>query len=133
MFNILVADDDADIRELVEMKLRSMGHVVTVANDGAAALTAVDEHDFDLALLDIGMPGTNGLDVTCQIRGACPVRRMPIILMSAYATAADIRRGYDAGADDYVTKPFSPRDLGERVRVLLAQCPAVRGRSLGLG
>lgn len=121
MVNILVADDDPDILGLVEMKLQAMGHVVTTASDGAAALVAASATNFDIAIFDVAMPGSNGIEVTSRIRDSSVPPRMPIILMSAFATEADIRDGYDAGADDYVTKPFSPRDLGERVEALLSR------------
>ena len=133
MVSILVADDELDILELVEMKLQIMGHDVTTVHDGDAALAAVDARGFDLAVLDIGMPGTNGLQVTAAIRRGCPTRRMPIILMSAYSSAADIKRGIAIGADDYVTKPFSPRDLGARVHALLNPCPVNLDQALLTG
>lgn len=133
MVNILVADDDLDIRELVEMKLQLMGHDVITVCDGDQALLAVDEHDFDLVVLDVAMPGVTGIEVTTLLRDGCATRCMPIILMSAHSATADVRRGLSAGADDYVTKPFSPRDLGERIHALLNPCPVVHDQSLLTG
>lgn len=108
----LVADDDPEIRELVALRLRLAGFEVMEAGDGATAIALADERPPDVAVLDVMMPG-NGLEVAAHLRrtGNCA-----IVMLSALGGAADLRRAYDAGADEYVVKPFNARDLVERVR-----------------
>lgn len=120
MAKIVIADDDVDIRELVVFKLRHAGHEVIPAGDGAAALEACRTHTPDLVILDVMMPGINGLDVASQIRADAALARIPIILLTARAQDEDIQQGMDAGATDYIVKPFSPRELASRVNDVLA-------------
>ena len=121
MARILVADDDVDIRELVEFKLTSMGHEVVAVSDGAAAVEACLEQRPDLAVLDVMMPGMSGLDAVRLIRAETELARMPVILLTARAQESDVETGFDSGADDYITKPFSPRELAHRVATLLGR------------
>lgn len=121
MARILIADDDLDIRELVEFKLVSLGHAVTVVSDGQAALAACRAERFDLAVLDVMMPGLSGLDAVATIRADPELAALPVILLTARAQENDVASGLEAGADVYVTKPFSPRDLAARVEDLLAR------------
>ncbi|WP_354638555.1 response regulator transcription factor [Kitasatospora camelliae] len=121
MASILVADDDADIRDLVAYKLMQSGHQVTVVDDGLSALKAVREQTVDLALLDIRMPGMSGLDVCRELRAAPETERLPVILLTARSQEFDIETGFAAGADDYIIKPFSPRELSSRVQAVLAR------------
>ncbi|WP_139980876.1 response regulator transcription factor [Nocardioides litoris] len=121
MARIVVADDDIDIRELVEFKLSSLGHDVTVVGDGAAALEACRAERPDLCVLDVMMPGVSGLDAIRLIREDDALRDLPVILLTARAQQADVATGLDSGADDYITKPFSPRELAARVEALLAR------------
>ncbi|PBC71153.1 response regulator receiver domain-containing protein [Streptomyces sp. TLI_235] len=121
MASILVADDDADIRDLVAYKLTQSGHQVTVVDDGLGALKAVREQTVDLALLDIRMPGMSGLDVCRELRAAPETERLPVILLTARSQEFDIETGFAAGADDYIIKPFSPRELSSRVQAVLAR------------
>ncbi|GAA2244489.1 response regulator transcription factor [Streptomyces indiaensis] len=118
---VLVADDDADIRELVAFKLTQSGHEVTAVEDGLQALQAVRELKVDIALLDIRMPGISGLDLCRQLRAAPETASLPIILITARSQEGDIEDGFAAGADDYVIKPFSPRELSSRVEAVLAR------------
>jgi len=118
---ILVADDDVDIRELIEFKLSTLGHEIIAVNDGAAAVDACREHKPDLAVLDVMMPGMSGLDAIRVIRGDDTMADMPVILLTARAQESDVETGFDSGADDYITKPFSPRELASRVQALLAR------------
>ena len=121
MARILVADDDVDIRELVEFKLTSLGHDVVAVGDGAAAVDACREQRPDLAVLDVMMPGMSGLDAVRLIRAQPHLATLPVILLTARAQESDVETGFDSGADDYITKPFSPRELAHRVATLLAR------------
>lgn len=110
---VLVADDDRDIRDLVSFKLRQAGFEVITAEDGAGALAAVAEQHPDLAVLDISMPGLSGLDVTRKLRADPASRTVPVVLLTAKAQEGDVATGFAVGADDYVVKPFSPRELAQ--------------------
>ena len=118
---ILVADDDIDIRELVEFKLSTLGHDIVAVTDGAAAIDACKEDRPDLAVLDVMMPGMSGLDAIRVIRNDPSLSDLPVILLTARAQESDVETGFDSGADDYITKPFSPRELASRVQALLAR------------
>jgi two-component system, OmpR family, response regulator MtrA len=118
---ILVADDDVDIRELVEFKLSTMGHEIVAVGDGAAAVEACRADKPDLAVLDVMMPGVSGLDAIREIRADAALADLPVILLTARAQESDVETGFDSGADDYITKPFSPRELASRVQALLAR------------
>ena len=121
MARIVVADDDADIRDLVVFKLRQAGHEVEAVEDGAAAVDACRATPPDLVVLDVMMPGLGGLDTCRALRADAEPRiaRVPVILLTARAQESDIEQGFGAGADDYVVKPFSPRELSSRVAALL--------------
>ena len=121
MARILVADDDVDIRELVEFKLSTMGHEIVAVGDGAAAVDACRASKPDLAVLDVMMPGVSGLDAIKQIRSDPDLADLPVILLTARAQESDVETGFDSGADDYITKPFSPRELASRVEALLTK------------
>jgi DNA-binding response OmpR family regulator len=116
---ILVADDDDDILLLVTTRLRRDGFNVVSASSGDQALALARERKPKLAVLDIGMPGLDGLEVLEQIRADETLSGMLVLLLTAKAQESDVRRGYDSGADAYVKKPFSPADLSTRVRALL--------------
>jgi len=118
---ILVADDDVDIRELVEFKLSTMGHDIVAVGDGAAAIDACMAEKPDLAVLDVMMPGVSGLDAIRAIRAEPALADLPVILLTARAQESDVETGFDSGADDYITKPFSPRELASRVQALLSR------------
>jgi DNA-binding response OmpR family regulator len=118
---ILVADDDVDIRELVEFKLSTLGHDVVAVSDGAAAIEACRAERPDLAVLDVMMPGVSGLDAIRAIRADPALADLPVILLTARAQESDVETGFDSGADDYITKPFSPRELASRVQALLTR------------
>jgi len=120
---ILVADDDVDIRELVEFKLSTLGHDVVAVADGAAAIEACQASRPDLAVLDVMMPGVSGLDAIRAIRADPALADLPVILLTARAQESDVETGFDSGADDYITKPFSPRELAARVEALLTRVP----------
>jgi DNA-binding response OmpR family regulator len=117
---VLVADDDEDILLLVTTRLRRDGFDIISARSGDEALARVRERRPALAVLDIGMPGLDGVQVLEQIRADDDLREMLVVLLTAKAQESDVRRGFEAGADAYVKKPFSPADLSARVRELLA-------------
>lgn len=114
---ILVVDDDRDIRDLVAIKLESAGHEVVTRADGAQALEAGTEGGWDVIVLDVMMPGMSGIDVLRALRDRGV--ETPIILLTARGQEKDIEAGFAAGADHYVTKPFSPRALLARVTAAL--------------
>ncbi len=118
---IFVVDDDPDVRALVEYKLVQAGHEVLSATNGQDALRLVPaaRPDLDLLLLDVMMPGLSGFDVLERLRGNETTRSLPIIMLTAKAQETDAERGLTLGADDYVFKPFSPRDLMGRVNAQL--------------
>ena len=116
---ILIADDDEDILELVRIRLSRAGHELLLARDGAEALALARSHRPDLALLDVTMPNMDGFEVTRELRADPTTSEMSIVLLTARAQTADVARGFEAGADDYVTKPFSPGELQRRVEEIL--------------
>jgi len=121
---ILVADDDRDIRELVVFKLEQSGYGVIEAEDGAAALEAARLHLPDLCVLDVMMPGLSGVEVIRELRRDRDCAAVKVILLTARAQEADVETGFSVGADDYVVKPFSPRELVSRVQAVLARSSA---------
>lgn len=119
MSKILVVDDDADIRELITFKLESLGHAVVSEGDGEGGLAAARREIPDLVVLDWMMPRLTGLEVCVELRGDAHLARVPVIILTAKAQEVDVQRGFAAGADDYIVKPFSPRELASRIDVLL--------------
>jgi two-component system KDP operon response regulator KdpE len=119
MAKIVVADDDADIRELVAFKLQQTGHEVVAVGDGAAAVEACQADVPDLVVLDVMMPGMSGLDACRALRLDAALAKVPVILLTARAQEADIEQGFNAGADDYVVKPFTIAQLDARLRAVL--------------
>jgi DNA-binding response OmpR family regulator len=117
---LLVADDDEDILTLVQLRLSRSGYEVVVARDGEEALRLARERQPDLAVLDWMMPKASGLEVLRAIRADDATRDIPVVLLTARASEADIQEGLDAGADDYIAKPFSPQELAARIQVILA-------------
>jgi DNA-binding response OmpR family regulator len=118
-FRVVVADDDADIRALVAISVRKAGHeLVETLPDGDAAWESIQEHRPDLAVLDVSMPGMTGLEVCRRIRADASVGGMQIVLLSAAVDEGSRQAGLDAGADEYLIKPFSPRELVERLSSL---------------
>ncbi|MFI8435489.1 response regulator transcription factor [Streptomyces sp. NPDC079020] len=115
--NVIVAEDDAKQAELVRRYLEREGHSVRVVGDGLAALDEVRHQEPDLLVLDVMMPRADGLDVVRVLRAEC--RELPVLMLTARTTEDDLLLGLDLGADDYMTKPYSPRELMARVRTLL--------------
>jgi DNA-binding response OmpR family regulator len=118
---VLVADDDEDIRSLVTFRLGRSGYRVIAAGDGEEALSLALEHAPDLAVLDVMMPRLDGYELTRRLRDHETTQAMPVILLTARAQEADVARGFDAGADDYIRKPFSPQELRARVQAILGR------------
>jgi len=116
---VLVADDDEDILLLVTTRLRRDGLDIISARSGDEALALARERRPALAVLDIGMPGLDGIQVLEQIRADDDLRHIVVLLLTAKAQESDVRRAFEAGADAYVKKPFSPTQLSARVRELL--------------
>ena len=117
MPSILVAEDQADIRELLVMNLRNAAYEVTAVADGVAALASQNEQASDLLILDLMMPGLDGLEVCKSLRARG--RSTPILMLTAKSTELDRVLGLELGADDYLTKPFSLAELLARVKALL--------------
>jgi two-component system alkaline phosphatase synthesis response regulator PhoP len=116
---ILVVDDEEDILELVRYNLARDGYSVTCAASGEEALKASASEPVDLIILDLMLPGIDGLEVTRRLRERSGTKGTPIIMLTAKGEEADIVAGLELGADDYVTKPFSPRILIARVKAVL--------------
>jgi DNA-binding response OmpR family regulator len=123
---VLVADDDQDLRDLVAFTLTQAGYLVLKAPDGPAALRAVAVESPDLVILDINMPGASGFQVCESIRHHS---RVPIMMLTVRGEEEDLVRALELGADDYLTKPFSPRTLLARARALLRRA-GTEGSSL---
>jgi len=121
MSNIVVVDDDADILGLLEYKLTAAGHKVTAEADGEAGLAAIHEMKPDLVVLDWMMPRLTGIEVCLEMRKDPTMADVPVLFLTAKAQESDVQRGFAAGGNDYVVKPFSPRELSTRIDALLAR------------
>jgi len=118
---ILVVDDDENLRRLIAAYLESEGYEVKEAADGHSALTSVEAEEPQLVVLDLMLPGINGLDVARRIRAK---RTTPILMLTARGSEDDVLQGFAAGADDYLVKPFSPKVLVARVKAVLRRSGA---------
>jgi DNA-binding response OmpR family regulator len=121
MTKILIAEDDEDIRELIVFKLNAAGFEACGVGDGESAIASAEEVLPDLVVLDWMMPRMNGLDACIELRKKPAFRTLPIILLTAKGQEVDIDRGFAAGVDDYIVKPFSPRELVHRIEALLSR------------
>jgi DNA-binding response OmpR family regulator len=121
---VLVADDDADIRDLVAFKLKQAGFDVISVEDGHTALEEAQNRRPTLAVLDVSMPGLSGIEVCRTLRADPATAGILIIMLTARVQEQDVEGGFSAGADDYVTKPFSPRELVSRIQALLSRTRA---------
>src|SRR4051812_32642687 len=119
---VLIADDDTVVRDVVRRYLERDGLEVTVANDGTEALRVLATERIDVAVLDVMVPGPDGLSLCRTLRQGGDFS-VPVILLTALGEEDDRIAGLEAGADDYVTKPFSPRELALRVRSVLRRAP----------
>jgi two-component system phosphate regulon response regulator PhoB len=116
---ILVAEDEPDMLQLIKMNLQGAGYRVIEAEDGAAALTAAREERPALVVLDLMLPGMSGLEVCRALKRETATASLPIIMLTARAEEVDRIVGFELGADDYITKPFSPRELILRIQSIL--------------
>jgi DNA-binding response OmpR family regulator len=124
---VLIADDDPDILELVSLTLERDGYEVVQARNGEEAVRLAAERRPHLAVLDLTMPGIDGCEVTRRLRAAESDRNLPILILSAFAEDRQTARALEAGADAYMKKPFSPRDLLAKARsMILEQHPRSR-------
>lgn len=121
---LLIADDDNEIRELLEFDLSHSGYEVDSAKDGEEALQKALTGNYDLILLDVMMPKMNGFDVCKNIRASKP--EVPILMLTAKGTITDKTQGFDSGADDYIVKPFDIQEVLLRVRALVRRSPSTK-------
>ncbi len=117
--NILIVDDEPDITELLSYNLKKAGFTVAGASDGEEALAQVRDGRFDLIVLDLMLPGIHGMDLCRILRNNPKTARVPIIMLTAKGEEVDKIRGLETGADDYMTKPFGPKELIARVKAVL--------------
>jgi DNA-binding response OmpR family regulator len=127
---ILAADDDRDLRELIGFTLAQAGYLVLKAGDGPSALKTFDEEAPDLVVLDINMPGASGFQVCEAIRKRS---RVPVIMLTVRGEEEDLVRALELGADDYLTKPFSPRTLLARIKALMRRAGMENAAPLAVG
>ena len=118
---VVIADDDPDIRRLVEMTVTNAGCDVTVASDGEEALERVREAKPDLVILDVLMPRMDGWEVARALKSDPATAEVPVMFLTSRGQEHDVLEGFDSGAVDYMVKPFSPRELQVRVRAVLAK------------
>jgi DNA-binding response OmpR family regulator len=116
---ILVAEDQVHIRSLIEFKLKSSGYTVKCVDDGKAALETAQELIPDLILLDVMMPLMTGFEVLAALKSNDKTRNIPILMVTAQSKEDEVLKGLELGADDYITKPFSPNELAARVKNIL--------------
>ena len=117
--HILVVDDEADLVELVSYNLKKEGFAVDTASDGETALSKVKKGKYDLIILDLMLPGIQGIELCRTLRAGMKTSGIPIIMLTARSEEVDKILGLEMGADDYMTKPFSPRELAARVKAVL--------------
>lgn len=129
MIHILIADDDRHIRELLKFHLEKEGYIVFEAEDGNEATLLLENERIHLAVVDIMMPYKNGLDLCKEIRDQYD---LPVILLTAKDQLIDKEKGYFAGTDDYLVKPFEPRELIFRIKALLRRYRMVNSESIAL-
>jgi len=124
MKKILIVDDQVEVRELVDVTLRVGDHEILHAERGEQAVEIARREKPDLIIMDVSMPGRmDGLQATRAIKGEPETRDCTVIILSAKGQEAEIQKGYEAGADDYFVKPFSPLDLVKKVEALLGEGP----------
>ena len=115
MSRLLLVDDEIRIREVIKEYATMNGHTVTEASDGLEAVALVEENDYDVIILDVMMPNLDGYNACKRIKA---IKKIPIIMLSARQEETDKLYGFELGIDDYVTKPFSPKELMARVKVI---------------
>jgi two-component system copper resistance phosphate regulon response regulator CusR len=131
MTRVLIAEDEPRLSSFLEKGLRANGYATTIVADGRSALALGSIEDFDLLILDLGLPGKDGLDVLRELRAAG--RTLPVVILSARDDMSDKITGLEVGADDYITKPFAFEELLARVRVRLRDTGTAERTVLGVG
>ncbi len=129
MARLLIIEDETDIRELISFNLEMSGYEVEKARDGEEGLAMARSSDFDLVILDLMLPGMDGLKVCSQLKRDPETKSVPVIMLTARSEDDDVVEGLELGADDYITKPFSPRILIARVKAALRRTEAGRAGS----
>lgn len=130
MTTILIVDDEAPIREMISFTLQRNGFETREAEDGRDAQLKLAEERPDLILLDWMLPDISGVDLARRFKKEESTAELPIIMLTARAEEDDKVKGFDAGADDYITKPFSPRELSARIKAVLRRASPTHGQSL---
>ena len=130
MFNLLIVEDDADIREMLEMFLRSKNYTVETAENGKACLSKLQSTSPDLMLLDWMLPDVSGVDLIPKIRKYPVHKELPILMLTARAEEADKIKGLNVGADDYMTKPVSLQELDARINALIRRSQGLNQQNL---
>ncbi|QJD79622.1 response regulator transcription factor [Spirosoma rhododendri] len=121
--HVLIADDDPSILLSLEFLMKKQGYQVLIARDGTEAYDLLQQHRPDVLLLDIMMPGMNGYELCTYVRQTPGFERVKVVFLSAKSKEVDIQQGYKAGADLYLPKPFSTRELAAKVRELIQLNP----------
>ncbi|MEZ0484147.1 response regulator transcription factor [Fibrella aquatica] len=121
MTKIVIADDEPNILLSLEFLMKKEGHRVFIARDGQEAYDLIQQEKPDVLLLDVMMPRMNGLELCRHVRAESAYKSMKVIFLSAKSKEADVRAGYDAGADLYLAKPFSTRELVQKINGLIAE------------
>lgn len=121
---ILIVEDEEDVQELIQYNLRKNGFLCESALDGKTALAKADSYKPDLVLLDLMLPRIDGLQVCRSLKSSSTLSKIPVIILTAKGTESDVVAGLEAGADDYITKPFSPQVLLARIKAVLRRVEA---------
>ena len=121
MSKILIAEDEPDIRELITLTLQFGGHEVTSTKDGAEAVEVAQTDTFDLILMDVRMPRMTGYEACRALRQIDSTKNVPVIFLSAKGQESEVKTGLDAGADDYILKPFAPDTLTNKIKEVLGR------------
>lgn len=122
MIKILIVDDEKPICDLIDMNLSAGGYQCAAVQDGIAALRMIEEEAFDLILLDIMLPGEDGYSILERLKASSETQNIPVIMVTAKEAEYDKVRGLEAGADDYITKPFGMMEFVARVKAVLRRC-----------
>jgi DNA-binding response OmpR family regulator len=128
---ILVVDDEQKVLELITFRLKLLGYRVITAKSGKESLALAEEQHPDLIILDVTMPGLDGVTVCSRLKDSEALRTIPILMLTARAEAEDVNRAMIAGADDYVVKPYDPAVLQMKIRRLLGTAKVSSGKSKG--
>ncbi|HUO77908.1 MAG TPA: response regulator transcription factor [Thermodesulfovibrionales bacterium] len=130
--NLFVVDDEADLVELVSYNLKKEGFAVDSASDGEEGLSKIRKKNYDLLILDLMLPGLQGMELCRILRNDPKTAGLPIIMLTAKGEEVDKVLGLEMGADDYITKPFSPRELVARAKAVLRRSPGERSPEQGI-